>query len=379
MRVLLVSNLDSGQPFGQFLRPFNLGRGLARLGDEVVSVGVDCSAVDFGPAWSTHAKSLRPLTGAARRAALETPPDVVYAHEARGGMAAILAGLDVPLVADFHAVPSMEWAGYARSATGKRAALYRAAAARSWLAERLMARRAARVIAAGDEVAEDVVRLHRPRSTPEVIINGVGAGLLDGEGASASPYPVGSRHAVAVVPGAQSEANVRALEFLAAVAQRLTYRDAGVQLHVIGSKDGPQAPGLAYHGYVDELAPWIVHADVCLLPYPAEAALAGGPRNKLLEALALGRTLATTQEGLRGLREAGGWSGVHVAADEPDAFATAVAEAAQPDAVTLEAVRPEVRERLRWERLAERVRDVLAAAVGQGDRGRGAAAPTGAA
>ncbi|MBA2638129.1 MAG: glycosyltransferase family 4 protein [Solirubrobacterales bacterium] len=363
MRVLLVSNLDSAQPFGQFLRPFHLGRGLAQLGDEVTSVGVDCSAVDFGPSWSTHAKSLRPLTGAVRRAARLHPPDVVYAHEARGGMAAILAGVGVPLVADFHAVPSMEWAGYARAARGGQAARYRVSAARSALAERLMARRAQRVIAAGDEVAEDIVRLHRPHAAPEVIINGVGAGLLDGAATGTSPYDDGARHAVAVVPGAQSEANVRALEFMAAVAERLTDRGAGVTLHVIGSADGPRGTGLTYHGYVDELAPWVVHADACLLPYPAEAALAGGPRNKLLEALALGRTLVTTGEGLRGLREAGGYPGVSVAPDEPEAFATAIADATRPDAVTLAAVRPDVRERLRWEKLAERVHVVLAAAA----------------
>ena len=63
VRVLIVSNLDSDKPFGQFLRPFHLGRGLARHGLEVGNVGVDCSLVDFGPTWSTGTKSLAQLAG----------------------------------------------------------------------------------------------------------------------------------------------------------------------------------------------------------------------------------------------------------------------------------------------------------------------------
>ena len=48
MKVLIVSNLDSDRPFGQFLRPFHMGRGLARHGLDVGNVGVNCSRIDFG-------------------------------------------------------------------------------------------------------------------------------------------------------------------------------------------------------------------------------------------------------------------------------------------------------------------------------------------
>lgn len=365
MRTLIVSNLDSRAPFGQFLRPFHLGRGLARLGVQVYNVGVDCELLDYGENWSTHAKSLRAYIGAARHAIDRVKPDVVYGHEARGGAAAILAADGLPVVVDYHALPSVEWARYARAASPGRAALYMTAALRSAGGEQLMARRADAIIAAGQELADDLRRMHRPRVSPVVVTNGVSDDLLNREAPSSSPYAPhgGRRHAVATVPAAQTEANTRALEFLRAVAERLEATSSAVDVHVVGSDSGPQAAGLYYEGFHDILrgdgAAWISHADVCLLPYPDRAALAGGPRNKLLEYLALGRTIVSTREGLRGLREVADWPGVTVAADDPDEFADAIRQAASDDATRLDAVRPRVRERLRWESLAERVRDVL--------------------
>lgn len=365
MRILIVSNLDSSAPFGQFLRPFHLGRGLSRIGVEVYNVGVDCRLVDFGPSWSTHAKSLQSYVKATRQAIAEVKPDVVYGHEARGGTAAILAAGGLPVAVDYHALPSVEWARYARSASRAKAALYLAAAARSAGGEQLMARRGDAIIAAGDELAADLQRMHRPRVAPVVVPNGVSDDLLEREPSADSPYSDGRRHAVATVPAAVTEANTRALEFLRAVAEQLAAGSSDVELHVVGSDTGPRSDRLHYEGFHDILrgdgAAWISHADVCLLPYPDAASLAGGPRNKLLEYLALGRTIVTTHEGLRGLREVSDWPGVTVTSDDPAAFAAAIVASADAGAENLDAARPRVRERLRWETLAEKVRDTLAA------------------
>lgn len=368
MRVLIVSNLDSSNPTGQFLRPYHLGRGLAELGGHVVSVGVDCDAIGFGPSWSTREKSLGRYIGALRAAVRSESFDVVYGHEARGGGAAVLAGLGLPVVVDYHALPSVEWAGYARSATGAERAKYWLAAARSAAGEQLMARRANAIVVAGDELAEDLRRLHRPRSVPVVVPNGVADALLDREGAPGWPYDGhgAARRAVATIPSAVTQSNVRATEFVQAVAFELDGLDAGVSVHVLGADDGPAAPGLHYEGFTDlpTYEAFVAGADVCLLPYPDTAALAGGPRNKLLEYLAVGRTLVTTREGLRGLREAADWPGVVVTSDSPADFAGAVARAAGPGPGGLEAARPQMRERLRWEVLARQVHDVLAGATG---------------
>src|SRR3954463_5841993 len=88
--------------------------------------------------------------------------------------------------------------------------------------------------------------------------------------------------------------------------------------------------------FQSELQPWLDHADACLLPYPDDAALFGGPRNKLIEYLVRARTIVTTPEGLRGFGEAADWKGVYVADPEPEAFARVIVAAVQPGAETLE-------------------------------------------
>ena len=361
MRVLLLSNLDSGRPFGQFLRPFYLGRGLARHGLEVGSVGVDCSLVDYGPAWSTEAKSLTRLARLAVRVRREFRPDVIYAHELRPATAALLALRGSSVVADLHSVPSVEWRGYMAEASTREAALYRLAGLRAAASERLIMRRADRVIAAGANVAQRVSELYRARSAPVVIVNGVDDEMLSAPTEPVNPYAgePGERHAVTTLPGAVTPANDRARRFLDAVDAELEGHSPRVTLHVLGTSGAPAGSRVRMHGYQPDLLPWIDHADVCMLPYPAEAALCGGPRNKLLESLARGRAVVTTDEGTRGLEEVAGWPGVHVSSDEPAAFAAALRDASSRPDGSIEERRRRLGERFRWDALAAEVADVL--------------------
>lgn len=359
MKVLIVSNLDSRQPYGQFLRPFHMGAGLTDAGAAVAYVGVDCSAVVDGTSWSTSSKSLRTIAKATRVAARRFLPDVVYGHEMRGAMAALIGAHRVPLVADFHSLPSVEWNGYAQGQPPVEAAKYRLAGLRSATAERLIVRRAQRVVAAGDEVADELARRYSPRVAPLIVGNGVADHLLQRPAVQESPYGPG-KHAMTTIPAAQSVSNARGLSFLARVADVLTEMQAELTIHVLGSERGPGAAALRYEGFKADLLPWVTQADVCLLPYPADAALCGGARNKLLEYLACGRTLVTTREGLRGLREAAQWPGVTVTGDDPRAFAAAAVAAAADSAPMLDDKRAEIHERLRWGRLAGEVLEVLA-------------------
>jgi glycosyltransferase involved in cell wall biosynthesis len=364
MRVLIASNMDSSQPFGQFTRPFHLGAGLSEGGVTVACVGIDCSAVHYGESWSVRRKSLRSLARACSVARREFQPDVVYGHEMRGAMAAMLGARGVPLVVDFHSVPSVEWAGYARDAPASEALRFRLAGLRSAAAERTVTSRARQVIAAGAEVAEEVSRRYSPVRPPAVVGNGVARQILEHPIAATGPYGPGI-HAMTTIPGAQSVSNARALEFLGAAARALDVgQEPSVTVHVIGSAEGPSAGSLVYEGFQEELLPWIGHADVCLLPYPDDAALCGGARNKLLEYVARGRTLVTTREGLRGLPEAAQWEGVTVTEDDPAAFAAAIRKAASANAPTLDEVRAQIHDRLRWDRLALEAKEVLQSAAG---------------
>jgi len=362
MRLLIVSNLDSAKPFGQFTRPFYLGRGLARQGWEVANVGVDCARVDFGPAWSTHDQSLRRLAGATRHAVRAFGPDLVYAHQNLPGIAALLATRGVPVVADYHALPSLEWKVLADAApAGERRGL-RLAQHKADAAERTLARFAHGSVAAGAGLAEDIVARLDPARRPAVVPNGIPDELLRAP-RTPSPYgsPNGVRHAVATLPKAASAANEHSFALLVEMAHELDRQDARVVVHVLGSDDGPRAPGVVYHGVQDSLVPWIEHADVCLLPAPAEAALAGGARNKLLEYLGRGRCIVSTREGLRAMEGVAEWPGVHVTGDAPAELARAVADAVRNGGPGLAANRADIG-RLSWDQLSIGLGQALQAA-----------------
>lgn len=367
VRVLVVSNLDSSAPFGAFTRPFYLGRALARAGAEVANVGVDCTRVDFGPAWSVGRQDLRGLLGATRVAVRRFTPDLIYAHQNLPAVAALAAAGRVPVAADFHSLPSVEWSAIAPQHSGAAAARVRLNAAKAFAAERRIARGAASVVAAGAEVAEVLTALHRPARAPFTVGNGVEDRLLD---AAPSPAPPAlaapGRHAVATIPAAASAANAHSLDYLRDVARLVAESAPDIRLHVIGSDHGPDAPNLAYHGFQPDFMPWVEHAGACLLPYPYAARLCGGARNKLVEALARGRRVVTTGEGLRGVPDAATWRGVHVAPDDAEGFAAALVRALGPGSATLEAERDTVRAALRWDALGARLHEHLEAVVWRG-------------
>ena len=356
VKVLIVSNMDSGRPFGEFTRPYGLGAGLAANGLEVGNVGIDCTAATFGPQWSTRNRSARAFAKACRQAVREFRPDVVYAQQNRPAAIAILTRPGVPVVADFHSLPSVEIEARPRGADLKRRLHDQTERTRAFVFERLIARRADAIVSAGEAVTTALRERHRPAAEITTVPNGIDPSLAAAPDAGESPYGPG-RHAVATLPVDASPVNMRALDFLRQVAAEMSADGAGLTLDIVGS-DLPAEPGIDFHGFVPELAPWLAGADVCLLPYPADAALSGAVRNKLLEYLAAGRTIVSTEEGMRGYEQAASWAGVTVTSDDAGAFAAAVAQAADPAAPTLGEQRAALRE-LTWESLSHRVRPVL--------------------
>ena len=366
MRVLIVSNLDSARPFGQYTRPFFLGRGLAELGCEVGQVGVDCADVNYGPRWSVGRQSLPALTRTTRLASRDFRPDVVYAHQNLPAAAALMvtARARVPVAADFHALPSVEWAALAASSSDRRVvASSKARQLQAAAAERIVARRSDAVVAAGAGLADAIQVRLQPRQRPVTVPNGVPPELLSSP-AGEDPYLGGPSglHAVATIPAGASPANDAALRFLSQVAVSLRDDPHAPSIHVLGTADRRDLVGLRLEGFVPRIAPWLAHADVCLLPYTSDVPLFGGARNKLLEYLALGRSLVTTDEGLRGFEEARAWDGVHIAPYDPGAFGRAIVAAAVSGA-SARLGRRESRSKLSWDRGAEQVYEVLSRLV----------------
>ena len=367
MRVLALSNLDSTRPFGQYTRPFHLSRFLAARGVDVATVAVDCRDVDFGPSWSTGVQSSRRLAGALRTACRTFRPDVIWAHQNMPAAVAVATQRGVPVAADMHSIPSADWRVFA-ALTPSRAEAVRChtRALRAAAVESLVTRRADLVVAAGRSVADHLTDRYRMRRPPAVIVNGIEPSLLD---APEPPRPAAfggaGPHVMTTLPVQSSPANERALAMLLDSAVELERRMPSVEIHVLGANAGPAAPGVRYHGLVPEVLPYLHHADACLLPLPPLSGEFGGARNKLLDALARGRTVLTTEEGLAGLEDAATWPGVVVAPHDPLGFAAALGAALSANGNGYKSRASQV-QRLRWDVLAGELETVLGDVAGAG-------------
>ena len=326
LRVLIVSNIDSAKVDGRFTRPFYLGKALADLpATEVGHVAPNPERVDYGPTWAPEAGGVINLRKALALAVQEFAPDVVYGHQ---NMPAV-AALTIPslrVVADVHSVPSIEWKNLRQSTAGQ---LERLSSARRQLiahsSERLISKRASGVVFAGDECGQLFRQAHRPAVPGIVVQNGVTPRItLRGsrQRPGAGPFDPNTTNLVAVIPADASPSNLAALHLLAESARVIGEMSGGsVRVHVLGSDGGPGADAINYHGFVEEMIDWLEAADAVLLPYPSSVPLAGGARNKLLEALQYGKRVVSTAEGFRGLRDATAQPDVYVAGDSAHEFA----------------------------------------------------------
>ncbi|MEO0970926.1 MAG: glycosyltransferase, partial [Cyanobacteria bacterium J06639_18] len=120
-RLLIVSNLDSSEPFGAFTRPFYLGQYLVEHFD-VCQLGLDCSSVNYAPSISVGSRSLQSYIKLVKNSIDEFRPDIVYAQETRPSLAALIAlklkkSHNCPLILDFHTFSPYEH--WSRLSSGK--------------------------------------------------------------------------------------------------------------------------------------------------------------------------------------------------------------------------------------------------------------------
>jgi glycosyltransferase involved in cell wall biosynthesis len=360
-RVLVVSNLDMSHPFGQSTRPYYLGRSLTAQGWEVGNVGIHCGGIDFGESWSTTGRSVRRFVSQIRAARRTFGPAVIYAHQNFPAVAAMIAttGSDIPVAADFHSLPSLEWRAIGRARSGEAEVGARVRYLKARAAERFIAQRCPMIIAAGQSLSATIADELSVKGRIAAVPNGIPRHFFEPIDGREDPFEgTPGRNVVATIPRGSSVANDEAIKFLGEVGRRLAEMDPTMTIHVIGADpQGPTLP-LVFHGLVPDLRPWLASADACLLPYTSLYPLAGGARNKLLEYLALGRRIVTTSEGLRGLEEAAGWKGVTTTPDDPLEFARAVIDSTDGPA-ELPLLRPEMEEKLTWDLRGREVSDLL--------------------
>ena len=161
-----------------------------------------------------------------------------------------------------------------------------------------------------------------------VIPNGIDAEFFDGRHGFGPSLSQQSGDPMIVFTGAMDyHVNVDGvLWFCNEVLPWVRQAHPQVQFKIVGSnptaavKQLAQQEGVEVTGFVDDIRPYYAMADVCVAPLR----LGRGIQNKVLEAMAMERAVATTSRANAGIQAK---SGQHLlVADAPDAFAVAVNE-----------------------------------------------------
>lgn len=177
---------------------------------------------------------------------------------------------------------------------------------------------------------------------------------------------------VAVFTGAMDYwANVDAVCWFAeAVWPHIRARHAGARFYIVGGKPAPAVKaleseaGIVVTGRVDDVRPYLKAAAVAVAPMR----IARGVQNKVLEAMAMGKAVVTTSQGLEGIAAE---VGLHVlAADQADGFAAAVLDIiGQPDRASRmgQAARRHVVARYGWQARLAPLDDWIGAGLASAD------------
>lgn len=262
-----------------------------------------------------------------------------------GSMAQYLdtSGLERRVI-DFCDVDSAKWTQYAARRSWPMSWLFRREGARLLDFERAAAARAD----ACTFVTEAEAELFR-HAAPELVArthaveNGVDSEFFSPAAASPSPYAEGGP--VLVFTGAMDYwPNVDAVcWFVHDILPAIRARHAGLRFYIVGMNPAPavtalgEQAGVTVTGSVDDIRPWITHADLVCAPLR----VARGIQNKVLEAMALARPVVVSSASATGLAGSDGVE--YVTASTAEEFVTRCS-ALLDDAPTCERIGAAARE-----------------------------------
>ena len=315
-RLLIVSTLDSREPFGAFTRPFYLGMHLARK-FEVCQLGIDCSAVDYAESISIGSRSLKSYIKAIQQAIEQFKPDIVYAQETLPGIAAWLTFIQKKpkqcrLVFDFHTLSAFEYGTRLTSASNRLNQLSQLV--KTYIAQGVLINSGKPIVAASKGVIDLIPKWYKtlPKNI-YCVSNGVADDLLNISPSNfANPYQKirSAKIVVTIAPKTFSfPTNDMSAAMTLEIAKYLESCQQDIHLVVIG-RNGEEfkesiPSNISFTGFLPKRSDFLahlIHADVGLLPFSKEA-VAGGARNKALDYLACKKLVVSTPEGLRGLEE----------------------------------------------------------------------------
>lgn len=315
-RLLIVSTLDSSQPFGAFTRPFYLGQYLIKY-FEICQIGLDCSAVNYAPFVSIGSRNLFSYIKTIKKSIEEFRPDIVYAQETLPGIASLIALTTTKqkkcsLVFDFHTFSAYEYWSRLSSVVNPYKEFLQLV--KTYIAQGVLIFSGNPIIAAGESTPELIGKWYgRKPDNIYCIGNGVAEDLLNEQCPDATdPYQEmrPAKIVVVVAPKTfQFPSNDMSVSMAIEVAKHLESHEQKVHFVVIGRDksdiEQPLPANIAFVGFLRErkdFVNYIKNADIGLLPFPKQA-VAGGARNKALDYFASKKLVVSTPEGLRGLEE----------------------------------------------------------------------------
>ncbi|MBF2067416.1 MAG: glycosyltransferase [Calothrix sp. C42_A2020_038] len=372
-RLLLVSTLDSEQPFGAFTRPYYLGQYLTRYFN-LYQLGLNCSAVDYAPAKSIGSRSLGSYIKAIHNSIDEFQPDIVYAQETLPGLAALISLAtkkrnNCSLALDFHTFSAYEYWSRLFSVPNPLNEFIQLV--KTYIAQGILIFSGNPIIAAPESTPQLIQNWYGYKhSNIHCIGNGVTEDFLNPE-TSDSPDPFEklrpAKVVVLVAPKTfQFPSNDMSVSMAIDVAKHLeSHRN--IQFVVIG-RDANNVESLPsnihFLGFLPKRKDFVNHlrhADIGFLPFPKQA-VAGGARNKTLDYFASKKLVVSTPEGLRGVEEFQDGKHLLVSGYAIDEVAAKVLDAAlnldqyQPLANAAHAL---IREKYSWSAKAQNVAQVL--------------------
>jgi glycosyltransferase involved in cell wall biosynthesis len=367
MRVLLVSTLDSKQPFGAFTRPFYLGMYLAKW-FEVCQVGVDCSSVHYCDAISVGDRTLRAYIRTLKSAIAQFQPDIIYAQETLPGIAALIAAKNRKVVFDFHTLSAFEYWSRISSASNRLREVKQFI--KTYIAQGCLIAANKLIIAASRDTIDMVPKWYHYKPAMQFVGNGVPEDLVHAPiSAIDDPYQSlrPKQIVVTVAPksiGYEFPSNDMSVEMTIDIAKRL--QNSSIHFVVIGrdSAEHKAPSNVTFTGFLpsrEDFVAHVAHADIGLLPFPKEA-VAGGARNKALDYLACKTLVVSTPEGLRGLEDFQNQKHLLMTGYDVDEIATTISEVcANRDRYSplVEASHQFVRSHYSWSAMAERVGALL--------------------
>ena len=375
-RLLIVSTLDSNEPFGAFTRPFYLGMYLSEH-FQVCQLGLDCSAVDYAESVSLKKRSLTGYIRAIEKCIAEFDPDLVYAQETLPGLAAWIVFIfkkqkKCRLVFDFHTLSAFEYATRLNSADNRFNEFKQLI--KTYIAQGVLINASKPIIAASQSIIDSIAKWYK--KTPQQIYcvsNGVANDLLNVSNLSeADPYKQirPAKIVIAIAPKTFSfPTNDMSVSLTLQIARYIESCQQNIHLVVIGRDAENTEPtimpsNITFTGYLPERQDFLahlVHADVGLLPFSKEA-VAGGARNKALDCLACRNLVVSTPEGLRGLEEFRDRQHLLVSGYSVEEIGDTVIDACQNLASyqpLIKAAYKLIQKKYSWQAMAEKVADIL--------------------